>query len=83
MSKRRLTLTIDAETETCGACVHVDPGRPGPLSGCALFGGWLFLSDAHENLRGPRCHTAEAEARPWQGSEDDDDPTPHHLQEKP
>ena len=79
MSKRRLTLTIDAEADTCGACEFMNdelPDRPE----CDVFGWRLEMPGPK---RASRCVEAEDAARSWQGSEDDDDPVPHHLQEKP
>lgn len=82
MSKRRLTLTIDADPFTCGDCTHQS------LDSCDLFD-TLVHPSAMSMLgqlvfaRAPACLAAEDAARPWQASEDDDDPTPHHLQEKP
>lgn len=92
MVARRLTLTIDAEAETCGACSHnmsASPDASDPA--CQLFQVRdLDVADRapHTNLplafkRAPECLAAEDAARPWHGSEDDDDPVPHHLQEKP
>jgi hypothetical protein len=84
MSKRRLTLEIDAEDATCGDCKHLRGYVLGIVSRieCRLFRAPLDHMTVGHIDRLPDCLKAESAARPWEGA-DDDDPTPHHLREKP
>jgi hypothetical protein len=56
MAKRRISITIDAEDKTCGACEHVthidDPMSPEGF--CVLFGAVLDLRGG-EAVRCSEC----------------------------
>lgn len=90
MSQRRLTLTIFAGEYTCDGCPQLSRAVGDDLfvrPHCALFRVELAYSVGASAMstaqRCSGCLAAESAARPWQGSEDDDDPTPHHLRVKP
>jgi hypothetical protein len=72
---RDLRIVVDSNADTCGPCHRREGIR------CGVFGVYLRVVPPDDFERVTGCLAAEMAARPWQRTEDDDDPVPHHLRE--
>ena len=82
MIRLRLEYSVDVDPDSvlCGACKNQLRSDAGRIVRCDLFDlGLTMTKSGPQRLTG--CLAAEQAARPWTANEDDDNPTPHHLQE--